>query len=1050
MNTADVEQLLQETGLDETVRNARTDFLASVLRDVTRDTGQLRLVDEPDSSAVDLSELASALERLALSATADEPDRRRMFADAFACRRAIRVAGDGGSLTHFARLVSDALLAEKPTELAMLLRELPDRAFGVAAGLSWPEELEARSLLAFVLLSRRDRGWRDIEAASAEITRLRDLQSEVEATYLSTTAHPATAAIGLIARYNLARIVDIAASFVTNGNPADALAQIDRHYSNVERLMEVDKDPDLLHTTELVAAGAKSLVRASVWFSTRTLGAQVRAFVNSLAAVGSQSPLLELWPSQREALSRGLLDPARRAIVAEMPTSAGKTLVAEFSIVQALALNPGSTVAYLVPTRALVNQIARRIRRDFAPLGYSVEAAVPVFELDPTESLMLAQPIQVLVTTPEKLDLLIRSEHVVSRDLSLVVADEAHNIGVDARGARLELLLATVKRERPTTRFLLLTPFVPNGDQLARWLSDDANASIRVDWRPSERVTAAAFVTKPRRRAHRVQLLTLPSAHRVDLETEFSVDLGEVPTEPAGGKAGVTSALSQKLAERGGVLVLLNGRGRAEQRAAQIAEQRTEAAPSPLLEAAANLAVAELGADAVLPGLLRRGVSYHHAGLPHELRYLIELLVDQGEVRTVCGTTTLAQGVNFPIASVIVESLQKSVRIRGRQEWQDLTFEEFWNIAGRAGRALRDRVGLVAFPVAETRDIDRIRDYLAQDASEVVSALTDSLRAVTATAQQFNLRLVAEHPAIGIFLQYLAHAARVAGTRVPTDVEDLLRSSLVFHQLQATERTLAERLLSFSRAFLEEATGKSRGYLALADRTGFSMSSVDYLYAATHDAHPEFSEADFWQPDRLFGDDLTGLRDVVSVLAGVPELTLGRANRGPFSADAVAGIVRDWVRGESVTSIADRWFTAEDNPSHRRRDAATYLFSSLTGQVPWGIGALQHLTVGENAPADASHVPFMIYYGVDSEDATRLRMAGVPRPLASGLSREWQRDQPDTPSFAGVRDWIERLPDRAWAQGIGRDSPLTPAQSRLLWREIAGLPSTPTPGGILE
>lgn len=1032
--------MVLESGLDRVVIDARSDFYTQMLEEIETHEGQLQLPSGDEPAIVNVGDLATTLERLALSVEGEGNDRVQLFADAFACRRT-SVAGERSRepLSLLARLACDAILADKPTELVMLLRALPDDRLRLGSDLTWPTALMERSLRAFLLLCRRAGGWADVEEASAEIGRLRTLQAEVERAYLETSEDATGAVVGLLARYNLARVVDIAASYVASGAPGDALTQIDRHRANVERLLEVESDIELLHTTELIAEASKALTRASIWFSTRMLGAHVREFVQGLAAQGAQAPLLELWPPQREALANGLLDPARRAVVAEMPTSAGKTLVAEFSIVQALALNPDWTVAYLVPTRALVNQVARRLRRDLAPLGHTVEAAVPVFELDPTESQLLDQPLDVLVTTPEKLDLLIRARHPVAASLSLVVADEAHNIGVDERGARLELLLATIKRERPDARFLLLTPFVPNADQLAAWLGDDARPSIRVDWRPSERVAAAAFVTKPRRQPHRVWLRTLPSAHRVDLDREVDLDLGAVSGPPPVGKRGVTVALATKLAVRGGVLVLLNSRARAEERAAELAALQPVTQGEELLDAVANLATSELGTEATLPDLLRRGVAFHHAGLAHELRYLIELLVDSGAVRTVCGTTTLAQGVNFPIASVVVESLSRPVTIDGRPAWRDLSFEEFWNIAGRAGRALRDRVGLVAFPVTSPSEIGDIRDFLRRDATELVSALTESLRSATGVAQHFDLRLVAQHPTIGVFLQYLTHALRVAGGILPADVEDLLRSSLVFHQVEATDRALADRLVTFARAFVGEAMGKSAGYLALADSTGFSLSSVDYLYAASRREHPGFSDPGFWQPGQLFGDDLSRLTEVVSVLKDVPELTLGRADQGRFDPRAVAGIVRDWVTGESVTAIGDRWFDHVPNTHERYRTAAHYLFSRLIGQMPWGIGALQHLMLGGDAPAEAAHVPFMVFYGVDSEDATRLRMAGVPRPLASGLVARWRADSPDATTFRDVRQWLNDLPVDAWRAGIAEGSPLTTTQSRLLWREIAGV-----------
>ena len=201
------------------------------------------------------------------------------------------------------------------------------------------------------------------------------------------------------------------------------------------------------------------------------------------------------------------------AVGVQMPTSAGKTLLAEFSIVQALALNPSSTVAYIVPTRALVTQVTKRLRSDIQTTDSQgrnvvVEAAVPVFELDPTEDAMLSHRPDVLVTTPEKLTLLVRSGHPVVRDLALVVVDEAHHISDPSRGPRLELLLATLKRERGTScHFLLLTPFLPNADELARWLGGADYAAISVDWRPSLQLRAVGHW--PKRKGKFYDRLTL-------------------------------------------------------------------------------------------------------------------------------------------------------------------------------------------------------------------------------------------------------------------------------------------------------------------------------------------------------------------------------------------------------------------------------------------------------------------------------------------------------------------------------------------------------------
>ena len=53
--------------------------------------------------------------------------------------------------------------------------------------------------------------------------------------------------------------------------------------------------------------------------------------------------------------------------------------------------------------------------------------------------------------------------------------DEAHTIEDETRGLRIELLLASIKRECSSAHFLLLMPYVEK-PVLARWLAQDGNA----------------------------------------------------------------------------------------------------------------------------------------------------------------------------------------------------------------------------------------------------------------------------------------------------------------------------------------------------------------------------------------------------------------------------------------------------------------------------------------------------------------------------------------------------------------------------------------------
>lgn len=81
--------------------------------------------------------------------------------------------------------------------------------------------------------------------------------------------------------------------------------------------------------------------------------------------------MFELLPPQRAALSeQGLLDQAKTAVGVDLPTSAGKTLLEQFRILQVLNQFDADKgwVAYVTPAKALAAQLALRLRIDFGPI----------------------------------------------------------------------------------------------------------------------------------------------------------------------------------------------------------------------------------------------------------------------------------------------------------------------------------------------------------------------------------------------------------------------------------------------------------------------------------------------------------------------------------------------------------------------------------------------------------------------------------------------------------------------------------------------------------
>lgn len=898
----------------------------------------------------------------------------------------------------------------------------------------WDRVVAGQVASAVALLTRKGSGWDDVDAALRSIEDLRSWQADHEGTHLGSLGdadEDVAEAFKLLGFYHLAHMVTIVGAYLQDGatEAQGVRLELDRHRLAAEQAFAHGGWRLEQQFGDLVWVACKQLADNSIWTHAGGLGDSARRLVRLLTERGRPAPVIELWPGQQKALKSNLLDPYRRAVIVEMPTSAGKTLLAKFAIMQTLALNPGSTVAYIVPTRALVNQVTRDLRSDIGALGLKVEQAVPAYELDPIEDSLLSDEPDVIVTTAEKLDFLLRGGHRSLADLSLIVADEAHGLGDGHRGARLELLLATIRRERPGARFLLLSPFLPNDDELVTWLGQDrALPPIKVDWRPAKRIVGA-LDTAGRLANRRTHLETLPAAMSPEMREGVRIPLGP-PT------ARTISALSSNAAASasndGGVLVLCRGRGTAATRASEIAAMLPKRPPSALRTAVERYAATELGASCDLVELLGRGVAYHHSGLPQELRWLIETLIKTQEVKVVTGTTTLAQGVNFPIRTVIIETLTKGN--------VPLTYSDFWNIAGRAGRALLDEVGIVMFPTGSRQRHQDFSEFLEGEAEAVASQLATLIARSDEIADTFSLAQIREMPELSSFLQFLAHAMRVSGSSAMADeAEDLLRSSLVYHQARRRGHSEAEQLVRLARSYLTRVAGNQ--ILPMADKTGFSTPSVAWLLAQRNE-YPTLARKDAWTPSVLFGDDLVPLTERVAAVGDVPEIHLSDGVGGRFDAERVAAIVRDWVRGRSLSSMSTAYSPRAGSASQQLSEFSRYLFSTVIPQASWGLGALEAMALDgrDSAGSDdqRSYVPSMVYFGVNSPEAVWLRMVGVPRFAAGGLSDLWRADDLPAPqSHEQIRGWVSALDDRELEVALGPESHLTADDMRLLWGELS-------------
>jgi superfamily II DNA/RNA helicase len=1013
------------------------DTALGLVREREEDSNLLFVAEALELAVIDLVDNESELDSL-----------RQVSAEAFQLLRVLpRPESPLESAKTCLRLACLGVIGERGVDARRVLKEAPWPSLPLDSD-SWGERTLATILEVWLRIIRKD-GWSDLDAVQAQVVALRQQQANYEAEYLGARQSTArTAAWELVALYHLSKAAELLAVFTTQGEIGGRFdarqqleAQFDRSLTACCRAELVELDS----MVRLLARTAQQLVDNCIWTVTRAVNSRVTRFVHHLVSRETSKPIFEMLPPQRRTLREaGLLGSGHRAVVVNLPTSSGKTFIAEFRILQALNQfdHEKGWVAYLAPTRALVNQVATRLRRDFAPLDINVEKVSPALEVDGLEATLLtdrqdATQFRVLVTTPEKLDLMLRGgwEETIGRPLTLLVVDEAHNLAQEGRGIKLELLLATINRECRYAQFLLLTPFIPNAAEIARWLAPDSNNDIElgIDWRPNDR---AIVLSHPREGAGRGEFsLELETIHtsKQTLHIPESMPLTAVRplgvswSQAKGNASKLAAATAQVMKERGPVIVLARTIPDTWSLAANFKHPDNRPATVHAdVQLVQRYLKREFGEGFALCELLEYGVGVHHSGLSDEAKALMEWLFESELISVLVSTTTIAQGVNFPVSGVVMAAHQYP-----GPPPKDIPPEDFWNLAGRAGRVDHGSVGIVALAATDDQKAAKLREFVGHQVTSLNSTLIAMVQAAIATGAPLELHRLFHLPEWSAFLQYLAHTYRQIGDpqRFANEVEQVLRGTLGFQNLRRTRSEWANRLVASVQAYGERISGKPG--LKLVDSTGFSWETVSITLRRLSE---ERITEDVWDAQRLFGRDGKNLQKLMGILLAVPELrenlvaaTGGRGQDG----DRLACMVRDWVNGASLPEMAQEYFAktlrGEDvEPIKALTDCCKNVFGKLTQTASWGLAALQTMTFGDRfdqlAEADQQtlrNLPARVFYGVNTDEAIALRLLGVPRGAAQPLAQALRtgRNLP----LPQLRSQLAQTDARVWTRALGEN-----------------------------
>lgn len=677
---------------------------------------------------------------------------------------------------------------------------------------------------------------------------------------------------------------------------------------------------------------------------------------------------VDLWPSQIEAATRAA--DQSDDLVVSLPTSAGKTRIAELCILRCLA--GGKRVVFITPLRALSAQTETTLQRTFGPLGKTISAlygsvGVSGFDED------AIRERDIVVATPEKLDFALRNNPSLLDDVGLLVFDEGHMIGLNEREVRYEVQIQRLLRRADAheRRIVCLSAILPDGDQLddfAGWLRrDHPGGLIKHDWRPTRLRFGDVVWSTPSAR------LNLRVGDERPWVQRFLV--GAAPPNWVPPKRRRTKlfpcdqrelclATAWRLVEDGQtVLIFCPERRSVEPFADVIVDLHERGALRSLLEAdpavlntAITLGEEWLGPDSAILKCLRLGVALHHGALPTAYRKEVERLLRDNVLKVTISSPTLAQGLNLSATAVIMHSLHRF--------GERIEISEFKNVIGRAGRAYVDVEGIVLFPMFDDIAKKRrnwealINDLGARNMEsglvQLVAALLSRMRAriggdlnqlveyVVNNAAAWTFPEVAnEKPedrerALTDWEQHVATLdtailSLIGENDIPDEeveaaLDDILQSSLwhrrLLRQNEQVQQVLKAGLVSRSRLIWNQSTtARRRGYFL----AGVGLTTGNALDAIAADANLLLVQAN--------GGILDG--DAEAAIVAITSIAERVFGFYPFTPDPMPtnwrDILRTWLLGQPLADIA----------AGQESETLQFIEGGLVYRLPWAMEAIR-------------------------------------------------------------------------------------------------------------
>ena len=718
-----------------------------------------------------------------------------------------------------------------------------------------------------------------------------------------------------------------------------------------------------------------------------------------------RQPVWDFFPSQIEAIGAGLLT-SGQSYSLQMPTGAGKTALTETLIFDHLTRSPDSKAVLLVPYRALARELRGSVGEHLTAMGLPTRTVYggTVPGIEESEDL---DEVRVIIATPEALTGLVGAHPELLETISLVVCDEGHLLDSGARGVGLDLLLAGLKARTPSPRIVFVSAIVPNVEEINTWLGGSDETVVRSEYRPSIAEFAVLRTTGTGGQARiglelhepstSVPSHTLPDFLRpqdfhftnpsTSRRNTYPYSSTKTRAVAAARKALMLGPVAIFAAEKGGdrgAVGLANELLKQLEVGLDLPSPLDHTSDSALVESAVAYLSREFGNDWVGTRSLRAGAIVHHGDVPQETREVLEELVADRHIRMVMCTSTLAEGVNLPLRTMVLYSVKRSAD--GTAPVPMLA-RDIKNLVGRAGRAGSSTRGLVV--CANPDDWEVVSPVAeGQPGEPVDGAPIDLIRRLERALARAQLQLtngVLEANSLLFSLVDGVDAALIELIRDELGADEFAQiaeqfAAETFAAAKATEqeRTLLLNVFGLRARRLVEM--RETGRLVLARTTSARPRLVDRVIDVLIPRYPAWGTTESPLDPELIGVFVTWALEQPGFQRDVE--TAYRSTAVTDFGASLTRLVLAWLEGRTFEDIAAR---AGVNIDVLLRIHAKVILFDFVTLVEQAVALIQeHATETDEAlsPVVAAF-PDYLRFGVSTSPARELMARGVRHRAAA-------------------------------------------------------------------